>query len=275
MRGRIAPLGCVGLAVASWVLVPVPLAAQNAVESLTPEAAEAFLENARVVKAEPIGRGITHPFRLTLTDGTLTHDAALNVVNEQSSIERFVDGTFELNFIDSYRYNIAAYRLARLLGLQDFIPATVERRWNGRIGSLSWWLDDAMEEGERLRQQLRAPDPQAWNRQIYRVRLFNNLVYDTDRHLGNMMVTTDWHAWLIDFTRAFRKWKKLPAQSDLSMVDGYLLDRLRTLTAELIIDATAPHLLESEVDALIERRDLIVDHFDRLIGERGRGAVVY
>lgn len=275
MRRRIGPAAGIGFALMAWLAAAGPAAAQDAPPSLTPEATEAFLKDARVVDSRPIGAGVTHPFRLTLTDGIITHDAALNVVDERSNIERFEDGTFELNFIDSYRYNIAAYRLARLLGLEDFIPVTVERRWDGRIGALSWWVDDAIDEGERLRRGLHPPDPQAWNRQLYSVRVFNNLVYDSDRNMGNMLITTDWHAWSIDFTRAFRKWRKLPAESDLAMVDGDLLDRLRTLTLEAVIDASAPHLEENEVDAVIERRDLIVDHFDRLIAERGRGAVVY
>lgn len=275
MRRRMAPAASIGVVLTAWLALASPAVTQEAPSSLTAEATEAFLKNARVIRSEPIGRGVTHPFRLTLTDGTITHDAALNTVDRQSRLERFVDGTFEANFVDSYRYNIAAYRLARLLGLSDFVPVTVERRWNGRIGALSWWIDNAMDEGERLRRRLSAPDTQAWNRQIYRVRLFNNLVYDTDRNMGNMLITTDWRTWLIDFTRAFRTWKKLPAESDLQMVDGELLESMRGLTTDLIMDSTDPHLTKSEAEALIERRDLIVNHFDRLIAERGAGAVVY
>ncbi len=41
----------------------------------------------------------------------------------------------ELMFADSYHFNIAAYRLARLLGLEDMVPVSIERRWNGRVGA--------------------------------------------------------------------------------------------------------------------------------------------
>ena len=233
-----------------------------------------FLRNADIVEARSIPTGVTEPYRLTLSDGTLTHDAAFNVSNKRSTIERFEDGTFETNFVDSYRYNVAAFRLARLLGLEDAVPVTVERRWNGKVGSLSWWVDDAMTEGERKARRLAAPNMLAWNREIYRVRAFNNLVYDTDRNLGNMLIA-DWHCWMIDFTRAFRRWPRLPAQTDLQQISRVLLEGLRALTPEAVAEQTAPHLEPDEIEALLVRRDLIVAHFDDLIATRGEGAVVH
>jgi hypothetical protein len=31
-------------------------------------------------------------------------------------------GSTELNFVDSYKYNIAAYALAEMLGVEDMLP---------------------------------------------------------------------------------------------------------------------------------------------------------
>ena len=36
------------------------------------------------------------------------------------------------------------------------------------------------------------------------VRLFDQLIYNIDRNLGNLMITNDWTIWAIDHTRAFR-----------------------------------------------------------------------
>ena len=66
---------------------------------------------------------------------------------------RLLRGT-ELNFVDSYKYNIAAYRLAELLGIDDMLPVYVERKWGGNPGSLSWWLPVKMDEVERHKQKL-------------------------------------------------------------------------------------------------------------------------
>ena len=44
--------------------------------TLTKEQIEQFLLTAKVVKSERSKKGITNPWRLTLTDGTVTHDAS-------------------------------------------------------------------------------------------------------------------------------------------------------------------------------------------------------
>ena len=43
-------------------------------------------------------------------------------------------GRTEINLVDSYKYDIAAYRLAELLGLEDILPVPVERKWGGKLG---------------------------------------------------------------------------------------------------------------------------------------------
>jgi len=71
---------------------------------------------------------------------------------------KYSTGRTELNFVDSYKYDIAAYRLAELLGLEDMLPVTVERKWEGNSGALSWWLPAKMDEVEGHKQKLTSPD---------------------------------------------------------------------------------------------------------------------
>ena len=93
-----------------------------------------FLLHAKVVSSKVLGKGITHPWRLTLTDGQVTHDAAFQVVDERDQKKEFEDGHTELNFVDSYHYDIAGYDLASMLGMDDMIPVYVEREWNRQKG---------------------------------------------------------------------------------------------------------------------------------------------
>ena len=79
--------------------------------------------------------------------------------------------------MDSYRYNIAAY-ISVMLGMDDIMPVYVERKWGGDTGSLSWWLPVKMDEQERVKQKIEVPDKDAWNNQMYRVRVLDQLVYD-------------------------------------------------------------------------------------------------
>src|SRR5437016_2428010 len=100
----------VGLA-AGW------LAAAAEDQPLSKQEIEEFLRTAQVIKAADTGKGITHPHRLTLSNGKITHDASFQGVNEHKTQMEFASGRAELNFVDSYKYNIAAYRIAELLGL--------------------------------------------------------------------------------------------------------------------------------------------------------------
>jgi hypothetical protein len=126
------------------------------------------------VGSQPASKGVTHTWRLRLTDGTLTHDAHFQPIDERKSEMKLASGT-ELNFVDSYKYNIAAYALPELLGMDDMVPIYVERKWNGTSGSMSWWLPWKMDEAERHKQKLTPPDPDAWNNQMYKIRVFHQL----------------------------------------------------------------------------------------------------
>src|SRR6202795_5100997 len=174
----------------------------------TKEQIKNFPLTAKVVKSQRSSIGITHPWRLTLTDGTVTHDASFQAVDEHEAMKQLSTGT-EVGFVDSYKYNIAAYRLAELLGLDDMLPVYVERNWQGNPGSLSWWLPVKMDEVERHKQNLTAPDADAWNNQMYKVRVFDQLTGDTDINLTNVLIGEDWKIWRVDFTRAFRLHKDL------------------------------------------------------------------
>src|SRR5216684_4967520 len=89
--------------------------------TFTKEQIKNFLLTAKVVKSQRSSIGITNPWRLTLTDGTVTHAASFQAVDEHKARMETLRGT-ELAFVDSYKYNIAAYRLAELLGIEDMLP---------------------------------------------------------------------------------------------------------------------------------------------------------
>src|SRR5206468_6992995 len=125
-------------------------------------------------------------------------------IDEHKATMQFADGAVELNFVDSYKYNIAAYALAEMLGMDDMMPVYVERKWQGNAGSLSWWLPVKMDEQDRLKRKVSAPDTDAWNKQMYKIRVFDSLVYDSDANLTNVLIGEQWQIWRVDFSRAFR-----------------------------------------------------------------------
>src|ERR1700736_2374656 len=243
--------------------------------TLTNEQIKQFLLSAKVVASTQRGiKGITHTWRLTLSDGTVTHDASFQPIDEHKPSMQLASGT-ELNFVDSYKYNIAAYQLAELIGLDDIVPVYVERKWQGNPGSLSWWLPVKMDEEERHKQKLTAPDADAWNNQMYKVRVLDQLVYDNDPNLTNVLIGEDWKIWRIDFTRAFRLSKDLRNPSDLVRCDRHLFEKLKTLDANELAEKTKHYLTKDEVKAVMARRDKIVAQFQNLISEKGEKEVLY
>jgi hypothetical protein len=242
--------------------------------TLTKEQIKQFLLTAKVVKSEHTKKGITDPWRLTLTDGTVTHDASFQTIDQHKPTMQLARGT-ELNFVDSYKYNIAAYQLAELLGLDDLLPVYVERNWKGDAGSLSWWLPVKMDEVERHKQKLTAPDADAWNYQMYKVRVLDELVYDNDPNLTNVLIGEDWKIWRVDFTRAFRLSKDLKDPKDLVRCDRQLFEKLKALNGNELAEKTKHYLTKDEVKAVMARRDKIVAYFQKLISEKGEKEVLY
>jgi hypothetical protein len=242
--------------------------------TLTKEQIKQFLATAKVVNSRRAARGITGTSRLTLSDGTITHDASFQGIDEHKAEMKLAMST-ELNFVDSYKYNIAAYALAELIGMDDMLPVYVERKWGGKTGSLSWWLPVKMDEAERHKQKLTAPDAEAWNNQMYKIRVFDQLVSDSDPNLTNVLIGENWKIWRIDFTRAFRLNKELKDPKDLVRCDRQLLDKLKALDANALTENTKNYLTKDEVKAVMARRDKIVAQFQKMIAEKGENEVLY
>ena len=256
------------------VLIPFPaLAADDA--ALTKDQIKEFLGTAEVIKSKQSSKGVTHPWRLTLSNGTVTHDASFQPINEHEARMKLASGKTEFNFVDSYKYNIAAYRLAELLGIDDMLPVYVERKWQGQVGSLSWWLPVKMDDSDRMEKKIDPPDLDKWNRQMYRIRIFDELIYETDPNLTNVLIGEDWTVWRIDFTRAFRTFKDLRVPKNLVKCDRQLLEKLKTLKGEELAERTKNYLNKDEVNAVMARRDKIVAAFQALIAEKGEKEVLY
>ena len=207
-----------------------------------------------------------------MADGVV-HDAQIQTVEIYKPSHPTARGT-ELNFRDSYQYNIAAYRLSRMLKL-DMVPVSVERKVEGKSGAVTWWIDNVlMSEKTRYLKKIAPPDRLAWNRQIYCVRVFDQLIYNTDRNLGNLLITEDWKLWMIDHTRAFRRHKKIDPKQ-LVGCDRQALEAMRGLSFEALHRELGGYLNKSEITALLARREAIVEHFDAPIQARGESAVLF
>ncbi len=117
----------------------------------------------------------------------------------------------------------------------------------------------------------------AWNRQVNKKLIFAELVHDTDPNTTNVLISKDWHLWMIDFSRAFRISKELRNRTNITdtMCERRLLDRMRKLDRNEIALKTKGFLAKSEIDGVMARRDKIVAVYDDLIAKKGEKAVLY
>jgi hypothetical protein len=241
--------------------------------ALAPAEMEALLLKGRIVRTRGAGQGVTKSLRVTMSDGALTHDAHVQTVDiARTSFE--AGRASELNFKDTYRFNIAAYRLGLLLGIR--VPMSVQRDFEGKPASFTWWVDDvAMDEAGRIKTQSRGFDAERTSKQLFVMRLFDELIENRDRNRGNMLWTKDWTLWLIDHSRAFRLGNEIRSPDDLTRVDRAMLARLRALDAGQLQKLMAGVASRREIEAVMARQKALVSHFDQRIAARGEAAVLF
>jgi len=253
--------GILSAAALAWG--PLPLCAQDGTPKLTTEQKEEFLRTAKIIADNPANKGVTDTRRVTLTDGKITHDANVQRIDEHRDYFEGQNGTREFNFKDTYKFNLAAWELAKLLAIEDMMPPYVERRYAGNPASFSWYVDnELMDDEERIAKHLHAPDQAAWREESYVVSVFDQLIYNTDRNEGNLLIDQQWGLWMIDHTRAFRTRRDLLDPKGLVKCDRNLLARMKALDADTIHRVLGPYLNKEEVKGLLARRDKIVKFFE-------------
>ena len=255
---------------------PMPAAAAPSAKApaLTDAEIEQFLLKAKVGKTHSIKKGVTGSLQATLSDGKLTHDAHIQTVDEHKQQFAGSNGGVEFDFHDSWTYNIAGYKIDRLIGMNT-VPVSVARRHDYKDAAFTWWLDDVMmDEQDRLEgkkskdtaksEAAEPPNTEVWNQQMQMVRTFDQLIANIDRNLGNLIITKDWRVWPIDHTRAFRTNKELKTPANVTRADRAVVERMKALDKESLKRETGKYLTTFQIDAILARRDAIVKRLEGL-----------
>jgi hypothetical protein len=224
---------------------------------------ESFLRTADVVTLKDVPVGVTRPSRAFLKPGGLADSMAWKPIPPG----------IKSGYWESYKSEIAAYELDKLLALQ-MIPPTVEREVRGDTGAAVLWVAPARSfkdlGGVPGQGRVGAPPPAAvvaWNRQIVRAKMFDNLIANKDPNLGNWLVDEDWHLFLIDHSRSFTTMKTMVHK--MEKFDRELWERFRVLDEASLIAAVGQWLGRGEIRALLERRDRMRQEIDKLVATRG------
>ncbi|HEU0224031.1 MAG TPA: metallophosphoesterase [Steroidobacteraceae bacterium] len=221
------------------------------------DALESWLAEAEVVRVEELAAGITNPQRVTLRkDGV-----ELRAVFKQLSTDFGEQNRQKaLDIADRFQFELAAYRLDRLLGL-DMVPVTIPRAIDGRKGVLQFWIDGAINLRQMIEQKLQ---PEGWcpaADQYNLMNVFDVLIHNTDRTQENALFTRDWTLVLIDHSRAFATYTKNPRLLYLEepRLTPALAARLQALDRPALQEALGPWLHRRQIDAILKRRDRLLD----------------
>jgi hypothetical protein len=206
---------------------------------------EEYIKTAEIESVKDIGVGVTKPKKATLKAG-----GPIEAVTWKHLPPGRKQGYWE-----SYKSEIAAYELDKLLGL-GMVPPTVEKRYNGDLGAAVMWCQNVRTFKEMGGAPKDVPPQQIarWNKQIIRTKMFDNLIYNMDPNLGNWLVDQDWNLILIDHTRSFTTDKKM-AHEDMKRIDPVLWEKMNGLTEESLQAALGAWLGNREIKAMLERRD--------------------
>jgi len=225
------------------------------------EELEQLLRRGEIISSEYIGTGITKPKRLTIRYGEREEDAAFKygdtnpgLESRKSYISRRHDDA------DRYQYDPAAYRLDRMIDLQ-MVPVSVIRTVDSKEGTLGIWIHKAINERDRLEQNVAFGGYCAQDEQ-YRLRfLFDSLIYNEDRNLTNILWTRkDFQLRFIDHSLAFRG--KTGRTKQYRKVKFRLSDvferHLRSLNEENLTARLSSWLHPRQISAIVARRDMIL-----------------
>jgi hypothetical protein len=220
---------------------------------------EQYLKSAEVVGVEELKVGVTKPRRAKLAPGGPCEAIAWKPIRP---------GRYS-GFWESYKSEIAAYELDKLLGM-GMIPPTVEREVKGETGAAVMWVSPVKSFKELggvpgVQKGVSGPPPAqiaSWTRQITVAKMFDNLIGNIDPNLGNWLVDPNWNLILIDHTRAFTNTKALYHQ--LVRVDDDLWAKMKTIDEASLTTALGAWLDKGQIKAILQRRDKMQQAIDKL-----------
>jgi hypothetical protein len=240
---------------------------------------EDFLKTAKVIdqKQMSANEDSTRPWVLTLEKDGVTHKA----------VWKGLSGRY-YGFEESWKAEIAAYCLSYHLGL-NMVPPTVEREWDGKKGACQLWVKYWKSFAEIVTEKLQAKGIQSTGfiRKLCLQRAFDNLIFNINRHDGNIQILEDWRIILVNHSRSFGTSKvsltkliydernKRDKNLIMDELPRAFFEKLKSLDAATIKSTVGEYLTDEEIDFTLGRRDLIVVWIDKHIKEKGEEHVLY
>jgi hypothetical protein len=226
---------------------------------------EDFLRTASVVGRGPGPGGRTDAWRLTLEAGGTVRTALF----------KYIDRRRPDPLADSYKYELAAYVLDKYLIL-GYVPPIVEYRVDQTPGALQAFVANSISEADRKERRLDPRDPEAFEKSMTDLRVFENLVYDDCQNEKDTLIDRDdGKVFRVDFSEAFAPKKDTIPHCDIRRCSRLLYKKLNGWDDKTVAGLMAPYLNEEEIRALNARRELIFRYIQKLIEVAGEANVLF
>jgi hypothetical protein len=232
-----------------------------------------FLRTADAVSTKVIATSTSRPLKVRLEKNGIEAHAIFRTIDKRRAAVR-VNHKIYRDFHDSSIYECAAYEMSLLLGL-DNVPPCVTRELDGKKGTLQLWVEGATTEKDRLEAQEIPPSILRWAQERIMMQVFDALIYNFDRNHGNVLVGADGKVWFVDHTRSFRVSSVIEDLDGLERCERRMWERMKALDEEQLKERLGPYLRNSQINALLKRRDKLVDHYQKLIDTHGDKVVLF
>ena len=225
---------------------------------------EVYLEKAKVFDIEKGGLGgRNEPWKIFLDDGKA----------KRKGIFKYIDRPERRLNPVSYKREIAAYELTKLFKM-EIVPPVIERKIQGFTGSLQIMVEGCINESERRIRKLDPPDASAFEKAIQEINVFDNFTFCLPDPKDILVHKDTWQVCRVDFMEAFDTLVEFLPGTTINRCSRRLFQGLQ-LEPKIIETAVKPYLTSKEIQALLDRRALILDKLKNLIKEKGEDAVLF
>jgi hypothetical protein len=216
---------------------------------------EEYLRTAEVEKKSEPSTGVLRIQQAFFKPGGLAAGAAVRNIPPGKR-----DGYFE-----SYKSEIAAYKLDRMLDL-NMVPPTVERRHDGKDAAFQLWVENVKMLSEVTKQGLKDPNPHRWNQNYHRAMVFDYLTGNIDNNSGNWLFDRVWNVYKIDCSRCFTGTPQMKFDArTIGHIDRPFLERLKALDKNAVRKEIGDYLTENNaLGGVFARRDALVRDFENM-----------
>ena len=227
---------------------------------------ENYLRTAKIVSVEKEKiPGRTEAWKITLDDGKIVRRGHFKHVRDNRPTL----------IPDSYKYEIAAYELHKLVDLKS-MPPIVEREIEGIKGSLQFRIENCFPLDDLKRKKIEPPDPEAFENDLEEINVFENLTFCERKELDDVLIhEEDWKVYRVDFSEAFSPTPELIPGQKVTRCSKKLFQNLQKIEDDAIKAKLKLYLNDEEIKTLLIRKKIILDKIKQLIEEKGEESVLF